>query len=899
MKPSFFKLIHKNLQNHIGTDQEQKISQSLRTSAGKTPDQVLTDLSSNIQGLQQSDVDGRLKEYGCNVIIHDKSKPWYIQLLKAFNNPFNYVLIVLALVSVFTGDNTGTAIIITMVLLSVVIKFTQEYKSGKSAEALKTMVHTTCAVTRISEDGKSVTQEIPMEQIVPGDIIQLAAGDIIPADIRLLHSKDLFISQSALTGESLPVEKSDIADPATGNILELKNICFMGTNVDIGTATAVVLTTGAKTYFGSMAKSLTDTHPQQTSFDVGVNKVSWLLIRFMLIMVPVVFFVSGFTKGNWLDAFLFALSVAVGLTPEMLPVVVTSNLAKGAGRMAKEKVVVKRLNSIQNFGAMNILCTDKTGTLTQDRVIVVKHLDIFAKESEKVYEYAFFNSHFQSGLKNQMDAAILNDEDAKKFENVNALWKAKDELPYDFVRRRMSVILQQNNDAPLMICKGAVEEMVNCSSFVNTGSGEVPIDDKLKAEIQKNVSDLNEDGLRVLAVGHKIFPKDHSNTYTVNEECDLVLDGFVAFLDPPKESAKAALEELKNNGIYVMVLTGDNDVITGKVCREVGLTYDKVIVGSDLENLSDEEAINLIRNHRVFAKLTPMQKGRIVTLLKQQGNVVGYMGDGINDAISLRDADIGISVDTAVDIAKESADMILLEKSLMVLNQGVIEGRKTFANTMKYIKITASSNFGNVLSLLGASALFPFLPMLPIQILILNLLYDISQIAIPWDNVDKDFLAKPRKWVATDIKRFMLIIGPSSSIFDYATFAVLYFLICPMAFGGASYHTLNSTQQLMFAGLFQTGWFIESLFSQTLVMQVLRTEKIPFFQSRSSFAVISSALILLIIGLILPYTGLGHSIGFVPVPLPFYYWLAAILIGYITVAQLLKKWYVRKYKSWL
>ncbi len=885
MKTSFYKLIHKNLQYHIGTEQEKEISQNLRDNAEKTSDQVLQELNSNFQGLTEVEVEKRLADFGHNVVIHDKPKPWYRQLFGAFNNPFNYVLFILALVSVITGDNTGTVIIISMVLLSVVIKFTQEYKSGKNAEALKAMVHTTCSVTRIGDDGQSVTKEIPLEELVPGDIIQLAAGDIIPADIRLLHSKNLYISQSALTGESLPVEKNDFINDVSGNVLEIKNICFMGTNVDIGTATAIVLTTGAKTYFGSMAKTITSTTPQQTSFDIGVNKVSWLLIRFMLIMAPFVFFVSGFTKGNWLDALLFALSVAVGLTPEMLPVVVTSNLAKGATRMVKGKVVVKRLNSIQNFGAMNILCTDKTGTLTQDRVIVVKHLDIFANESEKVYEYAFLNSHFQSGLKNQMDMAIIDNDDAKNYKDIDSQWKVKDEIPYDFVRRRMSVIIEQQDGEPLMICKGAIDEMIACTSYVSTASGEVPIDEKLKAEIRKNVADLNEDGLRVLAVGHRIFPKDHGSVYTVDDECDLVMDGFVAFLDPPKESSKEAIKSLNENGIQVKVLTGDNDVITGKVCREVGLSYDKIITGNDLDNLSDEEMIPLIEKHQVFAKLTPMQKGRIVQLLRSQGNVVGYMGDGINDAISLRDADIGISVDTAVDIAKESADIILLEKSLMVLNQGVIEGRKTFANTMKYIKITASSNFGNVLSLLGASLLFPFLPMLPLQILILNLLYDISQIAIPWDNVDKEYLAKPRKWVANDIKRFMLIMGPSSSIFDYVTFVLLFFV-----FGANTIANQN---------IFQTGWFIESLFTQTLIVQILRTEKIPFLQSRSSFQVLASGVFLLLIGVLLPYTGLGKSIGFVELPHQFYFWLIGIMVCYMIVAQLLKMWYIKRYKSWL
>jgi len=897
MRSGFFKLIHKNLQNQLGTEHEKRISRDLKASALKKSEQILQELNSNLQGLTEEEVNNRLNIYGRNVVVHDKPKPWYLQLLLAFNNPFNYVLFILAFVSVLTGDYTGMTIIVAMVLLSVVIKFTQEYKSGKSAEALKAMVHTNCTVTRISATGESKNREIHIEKLVPGDIIQLAAGDIIPADVRIIHSKDLYISQSALTGESMPVEKSDVATD-TNNVLDIKNLCFMGTNVDIGTATAIVLSTGANTYFGSMAKALTTTTTQQTNFDIGVNKVSWLLIRFMLIMVPVVFFISGFTKGNWLDALMFALSVAVGLTPEMLPVVVTSNLAKGAVRMSKEKVVVKKLNAIQNFGAMNVLCTDKTGTLTQDKIIVVKHLDIFMQDSAKVFELACFNSYFQSGLKNQMDIAILENEDAPICKDSASAWKSLDEIPYDFVRRRMSVVLQQIGEMPMIITKGAVDEMLACSSFVHTPSGEVPLTEELKVEIYKNVSSLNEDGLRVLAVGHRIFDENHGNVYTVADESNLVLDGFVAFLDPPKETAKLALNSLKENGIKVMVLTGDNDVIAGKVCREVGLEFDKVITGNELDDLSDTEASDLIEKYQIFARLTPMQKGRIVNLLRQNGHVVGYMGDGINDAVSLRNADIGISVDTAVDIAKESADLILLEKSLMVLSRGVIEGRKTFANTMKYIKATASSNFGNVFSLLGASAMFPFLPMLPIQILILNLLYDFSQISIPWDNVDKEFLAKPRKWIATDIKRFMVLIGPSSSIFDYATFGLMYLIICPIAFGGG-YLTLSVQDQLLFAGMFQTGWFIESLFTQTLVIQVLRTEKIPFFQSRPSLLVFSTAMMLLIVGVVLPYTALGKAIGFIPLPLHYYYWLAAILFCYITLAQVLKRWYIKKYNSWL
>jgi len=655
------------------------------------------------------------------------------------------------------------------------------------------------------------------------------------------------------------------------------------TNVNSGTAIAVVLATGEKTYFGSMAATLVGTY-SRTSFDIGISKVSWLLIKFMMFMVPVVFFITGFTKGSWLDALMFALSVAVGLTPEMLPMVVTSNLAKGSILMARAKVIVKKLSAIQDFGAMDVLCTDKTGTLTEDRIVLMKYTDVYLNDSIKALQYAYLNSHFETGLKNVMDVAILDNKYLQDKEMFEKNWQVVDELPFDFERRRMSVILKQD-DKHILICKGAVEEMLSCVVKVDTPEGEVDATPEMKQLVTRNLQGLYKDGLRVLAVGHKYFPAGHNDVYTPEEESDLVLDGFMSFLDPPKESAKEAIEELKSNGIRIMVLTGDNDVIAQKVCSEVGLTDQHVVLGSDIENLSDEEAINLIEQHQIFAKLAPMQKGRIVRLLREKGHVVGFMGDGINDAVSLREADIGISVDTAVDIAKESADIILLQKSLLVLNKGVLEGRKMFANTMKYIKITASSNFGNVFSLLGASLLFPFLPMLPLQILILNLIYDISQVAIPWDNVDPEYLKKPRKWVATDIKRFMLLVGPTSSIFDYVTFGVLFFI-----FGANT---------LAHQSFFQTGWFLESLFTQTLVVQVLRTEKIPFIQSRSSYQLFLSAVALLIVGVTIPYTGIGHDIGFHPIPLPFYCWLGAILISYCTLAQLVKRWYIRKYDSWI
>lgn len=889
MKSTFFKIIHKNYSTHVFSDQERNIAEFIFRISAMDANEVLKELNTCSDGLSNDQIRVRRGRYGLNQIVHDRMKPWYIQLFYAFHNPFNYVLFLIAIVSAFTGDKTGVFIILIMVLLSVMIKFTQEYKSGKSAEALKRMVHTTCSVKRQNEKGEYEYVEIPMEELVPGDIIRLSAGDIIPADIRILQSKDLFISQSALTGEALPVEKDDKAllfnqsELASKSPIGLENICFMGTNVDIGSAVAVVITTGGRTYFGAMANTLIKKRVP-TSFDIGIGNVSWLLIRFMFIMAPVVFFISGFTKGNWLDALLFALSVAVGLTPEMLPVVVTANLAKGAERMVKRKVIVKKLNAIQNFGAMNVLCTDKTGTLTEDRIVLIRHLDTFGNPSDEVLRFAFQNSYFQSGLRNLVDLAILEDDEVKNNEALKTEWHKVDEVPFDFVRRRMSVIIRHESNVDLLICKGAVEEMMAHSEYITLDGVSLRIEDKLRADIAETAKSLNEDGLRLLAVAHKLL-EDQGRPFSVDDESELILDGFVAFLDPPKASAHEALSALNLNGIEVKVLTGDNEIVAQKVCREVGLPDPKVLLGTQVDQMSEAELSVATKTHNIYAKLSPMQKARIISNLRHNGATVGFMGDGINDAPALRESDIGISVDNAVDISKESADIILLQKSLMVLNDGVIEGRKTFANTMKYIKITASSNFGNVFSLIGASALFPFLPMLPIQILILNMLYDFSQISLPWDNVDKEYLRMPRKWEANDVKRFMLNIGLLSSIFDYLTFGVLYFFI--------QANTVESQ------GIFQTGWFLESLVTQTLVVQVLRTEKIPFIQSRPSLVVLLTAMLLLVFGFTMPYMPFAKGLGFATLPVEFYYWLTGISVCYLFISNYIKRRYIRKYQSWL
>lgn len=867
-----------------GTVTEKEISRDLMDASARTIGEVYERLGISGSGLSEQEAGRRTAEYGPNLVAQEKPRPWYVQLPAAFKSPFNIVLLAIALVAYFTKDYLAVTLIAVMVLISALIKFIEEYKSGKGAEALKKMVHTNSTVIRLDEKGNSSEKDIPMEELVPGDIIKLSAGDIIPADLRIVSSRSLLVSQSALTGESLPVEKhgGETAAPS-GNALELENICYMGTSVNVGSATAVVLATGARTYFGAMAETILKT-ANKSAFDMGINKVSWLLIRFMAVTVPIVFLAAGFTKGDWLQALMFALSLAVALTPEMLPMVVTSNLAKGAVKMAKAQVIVKKLPAIQDFGAMNILCTDKTGTLTEDRIVLMKHTDAFLNDNIPALQYAYLNSYFETSLRNMMDTAILTTEHLTDRESLVEGWQSVDELPFDFERRRMSVILKKDG-RPLLICKGAIEEMLACSSSVTTPEGEKQLTEELKSTIKANVGNLNSEGLRVIAVGHRYFPADRPGGYTAADESGLVLDGVISFLDPPKESAKEAIRDLSGNGISIKVLTGDNDMIAKKVCSEVGLTDDRIILGSDIEELPDDEAYGLIAGHRIFAKLAPMQKARVVRLLRQHGNVVGYLGDGINDAASLREADIGISVDTGVDVAKESADIILLRKSLGVLNQGVTEGRKMFANTMKYIKITVSSYFGNVLSLLGASLLFPFLPLLPLQILILNLVYDISQIAVPWDNVDPEYLSKPRKWEANDITRFMFAMGPVNSLFDYATFGVLWFVI--------------GADTMAAQGVFQTGWFIQSLLTQTFVFHILRTEKTPFIRSNASWQVMLASFGLMAAGMALTFTGLGHEIGFTKVPAVFYYWVVGITAAYCLFAQSAKRWYIKRFKSWI
>ncbi|MGP2866489.1 magnesium-translocating P-type ATPase [Serratia nevei] len=870
--------------------------------------QTLANLKCNRNGLTQDDADERLEQFGANQVAHDKAPHALIQLIKAFNNPFIFVLMVLAAISFFTDywlplqsgeetELTGVIIILTMVTLSGLLRFWQEYRTNKAAEALKSMVRTTATVLRRSSySAHPLTLEVPIRELVPGDIIQLSAGDMVPADVRLIASRDLFISQAILTGEAIPIEKYD----AMGNVaqkssdgevssenalLELSNICLMGTNVASGTATAVVVATGGRTYFGSLAKSIVGSRAQ-TAFDRGVNSVSWLLIRFMLVMVPVVLLINGFTKGDWSEAALFALAVAVGLTPEMLPMIVSSNLAKGAIAMSRRKVVVKRLNAIQNFGAMDVLCTDKTGTLTQDRIILEHHIDVNGARDNEVLHLAWLNSFHQSGMKNLMDQAVIRFGRGKPGIEALGRFSKVDELPFDFVRRRLSIVVADENGKQQLICKGAVEEMLEIATHMREGDKTLELDDARRAALQALAREYNEDGFRVLVLAtRELDAQRPAEPLSVADERDMVVQGLLTFLDPPKESAQQAIAALQENGVTVKVLTGDNPVITCKICRDVGLEPGEPLSGVQIEQMDDEELAREVEQRTVFTKLTPLQKSRVLKMLQANGHTVGFLGDGINDAPALRDADVGISVDTGTDIAKESADIILLEKNLMVLEEGVIKGRETFGNIIKYLNMTASSNFGNVFSVLVASAFIPFLPMLAIHLLIQNLMYDISQLSLPWDKMDKEFLRKPRKWDSKNIGRFMLWIGPTSSIFDITTYALMWYVFAA-----------NSVEH---QALFQSGWFIEGLLSQTLVVHMLRTQKIPFIQSTAALPVLLTTGLVMALGIYIPFSPLGALVGLQPLPWEYFPWLAATLVSYCVVAQLMKRFYIRRFGEWL
>jgi Mg2+-importing ATPase len=872
----------------------------LRNVSGTEKAYFFAMLDSKEPGLTKYQVQERLQRNGLNEIAHEKAPTWYVQLIQAFVNPFIGVLLAIATISLVMDvliaspadrDYKTVIVVSIMILMSSLLRFWQEFRSNKAAAQLKGMVKTTATVLRHGT-GKT---EVDIKHLVPGDIIYLSAGDMIPADCRIIHSKDLFVSQSILTGEALPVEKREyaITEMVNKTILELENTCFMGTNVVSGVATAIVVNTGSQTYLGTISKAISGKRAE-TSFDRGVSSVSWLLIRFMLVMVPLVFMINGFTKGNWIDALLFAIAVAVGLTPEMLPMIVTANLARGALNMSKRKVIVKRLNAIQNIGAMDVLCTDKTGTLTMDKIVLERHLNVFGVEDDEVLKWAYLNSYHQTGLKNLLDVAVLEHAEIHDYLKVEEYYTKVDEIPFDFDRRRMSVILEQRNHKHLLICKGAVEEMLDlCGYAFNPGEDRqlhaasdtiIPMDEAMRKIVLNTSRKLNEEGLRVLLVAIKEYD-ERPLTYSVADEQQMVLTGFIGFLDPAKPSASPSIQALQELGVRLKVLTGDNEVVTKKICRDVGIPVTNILLGNELEQMDDTALTANIDSISIFAKLSPMQKSRVVKVLQRKGHTVGFMGDGINDAAALRDADIGISVDTAVDIAKESADIILLEKDLMVLRKGVIYGRRTFGNIIKYIKMTASSNFGNMFSMLGASAFLPFLPMLPVQLLVQNLLYDMSQIAIPWDRMDMDYLEKPRKWETGGIARFMFVIGPISSIFDYLTFAVLFFVF--KANTPAGQH------------LFQSGWFVEGLLSQTLIVHMIRTRKIPFIQSWATAPVLALTTLIMVIGLLLPFSPFAAALKMESLPWQYFPWLIAILCSYCLLTQLVKTWFIRRFHQWL
>jgi len=849
-----------------------QVAPAILKAATETNEQNFGTLGTAAGGLTQAEAEHRARTTGLNEVAQEKPQGWLVRLLKIIRNPLVILLTTLSTVSFATGDARAGTVMALMVALSVGLRFWQEARADAAAAKLKAMIHVTSTVMR---DGKA--SEIPLRDLVPGDVIQLSAGDIIPGDVRVLSSKDLFVSQGNLTGESLPVEKfHDPEATPSASPTELKNICFMGTSVESGTATAVVVTTGVRTYFGSMAESITGERVQ-TSFEKGINGFTWLMIQLMAVMVPLVFLINGFTKHDWKSAFFFAMAVAVGLTPEMLPMVVSVCLAKGALAMSRRKVIVKRLNAIQNFGGMDVLCTDKTGTLTEDRVVLQRHCNVAGRETEEVLLTGYLISNFQTGLKNLLDRAILDSPDFHGQTEV-AKYKKLDELPFDFKRRMMSVLVQDPEGKAVLLTKGAPEEIFHqCSQFELDGKLSPMVPD-LIVGLKQEYESLSSDGFRVLAVATKDLLQKQS--CSKEDERDLVLRGYVAFLDPPKNTAERALEALRRHGIAVKILTGDNHLISRKICKDVGLLPDPMLLGGDVEKMSDADLAEASQKTTLFARLSPAHKERVIRALRGKGHVVGFMGDGINDAPALRAADVGISVDTATDIAKESADLILLEKDLMVLEDGVTEGRKVFANILKYIRMGASSNFGNMFSVLGASAFLPFLPMLPIQVLTNNLLYDLSQVPIPTDAVDEEQVACPRPWNIGEIKRFVLFIGPISSIFDYTTFFVMLWI----------FKCWDPAR----ASVFQTGWFVESLVTQTLIIHVIRTNKIPFLQSRASLSLTLTTISVIAFGIFLPYSPVASSLGFSPLPILYWPLLLLTVLAYMLLTQGAKVWMLRK-----
>lgn len=845
-------------------------------------------------GLRDREAAERRRRFGPNAVVLERRPHWIKQLTRHLLTAVNLLLLAIAVISLGMGDITSAIMVSLMVVLSTLLSFVQEYRSSNAAEKLRHMVRAMASVQRqdrrmevppkmvealeihLQPQGPAI-RDIPIEALVPGDIVHLSAGDMVPADLRLIQSKDLFVNQSALTGESMPVEKHSVLDVESGSVLELCNLCFMGSNVVSGTAIAIVIKTGSATYFGSLALE-TSQQRAGTSFEKGAQRFAMLMLRFMLVMVPLVFLINGLTKGNWIEAFLFAVAVAVGMAPEMLPMIVTINLSKGAISLSRKKVIVKRLNAIQNFGAMDVLCTDKTGTLTQGRVVLEQHVGPDGADCLKVLQHAYLNSFHQTGLKNMVDLAILQHAEVHVGLEVEKRFRKVDEVPFDFHRRRMSVVVEQDGHHHLLVCKGAVEEMLAVCTQVEVNGAVFPLDEAWQQRLKTLRDGLNADGFMVIAVACRQFSSGF-NVFTVQDEHGLTLLGFTAFFDPPRESAAQALASLHQHGVAVKILTGDNETVTRMTCGQVGLPISNIISGQEISAMTDLTLRQSVETSNIFIKLAPEQKSRIIAALHANNHVVGFLGDGINDGPALKAADIGISVDSAVDIAKESADIILLEKNLMVLEQGVMEGRRVFGNIVKYLRMSASSNFGNMLSVVGASAFLPFLPMAPVQILLNNLFYDFSQTTIATDHVDDEYLSRPRQWEIGNIARFMLIFGPISSLFDYATyFTLIYFF--------DAWH--NAT-------LFHTGWFLESLLSQTLIVHIIRTGRLPFVESRASLPLQVTSIGICLLGLWLPFSSFAQHFGFAPMPAGYGFALMAIVSGYLVFTQLVKAWFIRHY----
>ncbi|MBE5091372.1 magnesium-translocating P-type ATPase [Bacillus thuringiensis] len=855
------------------------------------------------QGLSQEEATKRLEVYGENKVVSQKRIKWYITLFNSFRSPFISLLIILGMLSFFTNDIKGTIIVGIMVTLSVLIRFIQEIRSQKSIERLKNLVYEKVTVLRkgnipYKENKRTLLEEsgklqIGLEDLVPGDIIELSAGNIVPADVRIISSENLLVNQSSLTGEALPVEKSNQyfhmykkrKIRKIQNLIELENLCFMGTHIISGTAKVIVVGTGTDTYFGSIAKNQVKMNKKSDSkFDKGVSKVSWLLIKFMIIMTPIVMIIHGGINGNWYEAFLFAIAIAIGLTPEMLPMIVTANLAKGSINMSKKKVLVKQLSSIHNLGAIDILCTDKTGTLTENKMDLVRHTDTNGEKSDEVLRLAYINSYFHTNNKNEIDLSVIRYvKDSSKYDLSQ--YSKIDECLFDFDRRRVSVVIEKNANERIMLCKGAVREVVSICSFIKENNKIIPITDEIQRRNKHLIELWQEQGMRVVAVAYKQLNSDKVGSYSINDESDMILVGYVGFLNPPKQSAIAALHTLQKKGVQVKILTGDNESVTRNVCRKMGLYIGEPVLGYEIDSLPDKVLGKLASKTSVFAKLNPSQKFRIIKALQMNGHTVGFMGDGINDVFALKQSDVGVSIHTADDIVKESSDIILIEKDLHVLEDAIVEGRTTFGNILKYIKMTASSNFGNVLSLLIASAFLPFLPMLPIQILCQNLLYNLSQLSIPWDKVDNEFLIKPRSWDTKDLFRFIIFIGPVSSVFDIIIFIVMWNVF------GANIPEMQS--------LFQTGWFVVGLLTQLLIVHMIRTQHIPFLQSTAARPVLMLTGLVMFIGISLPFTSLSTQIGLTPLPFYYFLWLLGILTMYALVTQFIKRIYIRKFNRWL